>query len=562
MSRHYKVAIASAFIIGISFGAPGFLAAQLPFTVIALPETSATFPAGTALSNPPFTSETADPTGFFSNESVWFEGFEDGGSGETNAAGGHLIYRMKVVFNQPVNLDSITVSGVGDYLSCGGGPMLRLLDSTETVVLAALSTQGLPSGPLNTYTLTPNQVAGQTFFVDEFDCSTNGRFRSSIAISSESTGCQVKATNVTMFDSHTLEVDLTGQFSTNPLTSKSLSVSSNINGIPVGSVFPLPPGSTGSQSQALFIDLSNPQNPVPRFTDNIHFKVLAGINEGGIACAASPQSAVVLLPVVIVPGIGIGDGRFPRLEDFLATAIGNGILDQAYALQGDSTGYPTLFTLSYDRNHDSFLNGALKLSTLIGQINSLTYADSVNLLTHSKGALVARAFVSEMSGPIPVSQLIMAEPPNLGALSAAWTTILPRSIVNLSNLVPTWPWHQRTSSLPFEEIPPNPELDKLNELQMPQGPIYTLLYSTSNPTYWTETGRRRHRTFSDVSGDGVVTAFSMLGLKPNPNDPSQPPVLIPAFQSLSINAIEIDGPHLSYLQQQNVMNEVGTLLTK
>src|SRR5439155_21644271 len=50
------------------------------------------------------------------------------------------------------------------------------------VVLAKLSTAGFP-GTVITYTLNANGVAGSTFFLDEFDNSTNGRYRRQIAIS-------------------------------------------------------------------------------------------------------------------------------------------------------------------------------------------------------------------------------------------------------------------------------------------------------------------------------------------------------------------------------------------
>jgi hypothetical protein len=92
-------------------------------------------------------------------------------------------------------------------------------------------------------------------------------------------GCQVNVTSVKMFDAHTLEVDAAGQFSSNPLSQKTISVATTIGGVPLSSIFPLPSGSTGTQSESLFIDLG--ANSVPRFNDNAKFSVTASMSEGG-----------------------------------------------------------------------------------------------------------------------------------------------------------------------------------------------------------------------------------------------------------------------------------------
>lgn len=279
----------------------------------------------------------------------------------------------------------------------------------------------------------------------------------------------------------------------------------------------------------------------------------------------------MLLPVVIVPGIlngNGGDGTFPVLESYLSNILSSSnLLGESYTLRSSGTGYPTLYTLSYPTNTASFLEGAVQLNGLINQIKGLTYADKVNVVTHSKGGLVAREYVSagiSGPGPSPVNQLIMAEPPNLGALAAAWDLLIPPNIfVNLRNLVPTWPWQRKNASQPFAAAPPDPELDALNSMPMPSSVQYTLIYSTSNLTPWTVTGHPGPGGlfFADTPGDGIVPAFSMRGLEPDPNNPGQPPVLIPAFQGISINEVSIPGPHAGYLEQPSVMAEIASLVS-
>jgi hypothetical protein len=383
--------------------------------------------------------------------------------------------------------------------------------------------------------------------------------------------CQATATHVEMFDSHTLEIDVTSQFSNDPNSAKSLSATTNINGVALSSNSQLLPGSTGAQSASLFIDLA--ANNVPRFTANARFSVTAAATEGGTTCTGAAQAATVLLPVVIIPGIingNGGDGRFPALESYLGDISNilpnSNLLGEPYTLRSSGTGYPTLYTLSYPTNTASFLEGAVQLNGLINQIKGLTYADKVNVVTHSKGGLVAREYLEGISGPGPssVNQLIMAEPPNLGALAASWIPLIPPNThVDLRNLVPTWSWHRNNATQPFAATPPNPELDALNSMPMPSSVQYTLIYSTSNLTPWTETGHPGPGglIFTDTPGDGIVPAFSMRGLELDPNNPSLPPVLIPAFQGITINEVSIPGSHIGYLQQQNVMAEIASLVS-
>jgi len=379
-------------------------------------------------------------------------------------------------------------------------------------------------------------------------------------------GCKANVTRVKMFTSHILEIDLSGDFGNDPASPKSLMATTSIGGIALSDTLQLVSGSTGTQSGSIFFDLS--ANNVPRFTDNSRFSVAAGMSEGVNTCTSKPKDAVILLPVIIVPGIGHlngGDGTFLALEAALRNVLsGSPVLGQSFELQSDNGGYPTLLTLNYRTNAASFLEGATRLDQLVTDVRGLTYADKVNIITHSKGGLVAREYVSALiRSSSTVNHMIMAEPPNVGALRSAWGLIIaPNSFVNLRNLLPTWPWRQERPSQLFESRPPNIELDVLNGRPMPIGIQYTLLYIASSLTQWTRTGRRAPFSFQTVPGDGTVSTFSMFGLIQDPNDPGRPPVFIPAFRGITLNAVRIDGPHLDYLLLPEVMTKIGGLLTQ
>ncbi len=149
-------------------------------TITVMPESSPTLPTGTT-GYGTVVSRSSDPLGPFRDLSVWYAGYQVGGSSET-LSGAHLVYRFRIDFGQQVDLDAIVVSGLGDYSSGGSAAVLRVLDENGNV-LATRSTSGQPCCTVSQYTLPLDGVAGQTFFIDEFDYSTNGRYRDHIAVS-------------------------------------------------------------------------------------------------------------------------------------------------------------------------------------------------------------------------------------------------------------------------------------------------------------------------------------------------------------------------------------------
>jgi len=202
---------------------------------------------------------------------------------------------------------------------------------------------------------------------------------------------------------------------------------------------------------------------------------------------------------------------------------------------------PHFIHSTYPTTSSSFDEGSIDLYDLAENItNSLTgctYADRINLMTHSKDSLVARRYLVGRFSP-SVGRLIMAEPPNLGALKAAWETIIPG--VNLGNLYPLWPWVRNKAGQQFGRTP-NPELLDLNRDTLPSGVAYTIIYSQKFKTDVTFT--LQPLTVGWTWGDGIVPWFSQLGLQFDPNKPLAKPVLIHAFDGIAIAHKEIDAPH-------------------
>ena len=103
------------------------------FTVIALPETSGTYPVGTNLNG--FVSQSDDPIAPWSGTSAHFLGTDVGGSTEMLGAAS-LGYRYRLEFDAVATLTSISVSGVG-------GPTLFPTGSGSSLGNIAFLTGGI-----------------------------------------------------------------------------------------------------------------------------------------------------------------------------------------------------------------------------------------------------------------------------------------------------------------------------------------------------------------------------------------------------------------------------------
>ncbi len=379
-----------------------------------------------------------------------------------------------------------------------------------------------------------------------------------------------------MSNSHTLEVDVTATFSNTTSTAKSIAISLDLNGKHLDKTIDSSLLSTfsvaGTIVHPFFIDLA--KDGVPRFKSNQEFSVTATANEAG-AVKTVNEYAAILLPVVLVPGIDPfqskpqgGDGTFPLMESYLMQHS-QAQLD-AFDILGDGYSnvfpYRTLYTLSYDRNNASLAQGRQALSDLWDSIKTFTYADSVSLVAHSKGGLVARLFV--VSQPLAVNRLFMCTTPNLGSV---WAKLDTFSSANWSDLYPTYKWTRRNILSPYL-TGPNDELNYLNKQVLPPYTLYTILYSKilPTPTTYTQTdiflyppsflpsipAKILKPIISFVlrlnwtDGDGIVPVFSQLG---NNYDPDKPlTTRIPAFVGVPLDAQEIDHTHSEYFENEDV----------
>ena len=201
-----------------------------------------------------------------------------------------------------------------------------------------------------------------------------------------------------MVSNHVLEIKVRQDFGAE---SYKVQIEATINAVTVSQTL------ATSDTQPFDIDLAALK--VPRFKKNQRFTIEADtLDSGNVNIATDKKDAVILLPVVVVPGIDFGrtnssggDGTFTGLENSLESQSqlaldANDILGDRYSLrnEGPVLAYPTLYTMSYNRNNATFAQGADAISSLIvSTIKQKTYADAINLVGHSKGCLVARKYL-------------------------------------------------------------------------------------------------------------------------------------------------------------------------
>jgi hypothetical protein len=389
-----------------------------------------------------------------------------------------------------------------------------------------------------------------------------------------------------MIDSHTLEIEVEAVFSQNSATEKSFEIQATINGQPVTESISLS-GIVGRQSRLIDIDLK--AKSVPRFVDNDFPQITVTAHENGTE-ALDQKRVAILMPVIMVPGIRVILGGSPEnaftilkgklVEQSASHLLSSGYLGQGYVLEAASASYPTIFTLYYHYNEDSFARAAARLRDQFASVKSKTYADKVNLIGYSKGGLVARQYVVENfcealeSCAKTVAKLIMAAVPNLGSLEDAWLADYPQGRFlggRFLNLLPVWPWVRENSQQKFYVAPPNPQLSALNAIPLPKGIEYTLLYGKGNLTPATRTGVRNWRIFQEgwlfeytyKLGDGVVPAFSVLGEKIDPNNPNDPPQVLPGFEQICPEPEcrqPINHHHVDFLNDPQVIDKIYSRL--
>jgi hypothetical protein len=128
--------------------------------------------------DPYFGAVSGNPYDILKGISVDFIGWKHAGSSTETLNGGHLVYRWRLDFDEPVLIQSVTMAGLGDQTA---NSQMRLLDDHKNVIA---------SQPLTGYnTLATNvlhadkHARGKTFYYDEFDVSWDARYRTTLKVS-------------------------------------------------------------------------------------------------------------------------------------------------------------------------------------------------------------------------------------------------------------------------------------------------------------------------------------------------------------------------------------------
>ena len=144
------------------------------YQLTVMPETCTTYPTGTNFDG--FISESEDALAPWSGTSVQFKGTEQGCADREMLGAASLIYRYKLEFAEVTQLTSISVFGAAFN---GPDDVLRVLDENMNV-LGMTYTFGGNSFQMPFVAL--QGVEGKVFYIDEFDTSTDWRFRQNIVI--------------------------------------------------------------------------------------------------------------------------------------------------------------------------------------------------------------------------------------------------------------------------------------------------------------------------------------------------------------------------------------------
>jgi hypothetical protein len=249
-----------------------------------------------------------------------------------------------------------------------------------------------------------------------------------------------------MFDDHTLRVNVTGYFSQNTKTSKTLSVEATINGVFVTSTAPMPSTAIGEQPLSILIDLKD--SNVPRFDDNQKFTMTATINEAGNSGSAKTDVEIPL-PVVHVHGI---------LTDCLPDRTPHGAFDYlkrnhpSYAEDDGfpklTTVYPTLVSFDYPSLNADALYSASQLTGWIhDKVLSQTWAAKVNVIAHSLGGIISRTAIVNFGAGAFINKLILVGSPSEGAAVAPVFTSIwgaPQALVSAMVSTVAFPLTLRT----------------------------------------------------------------------------------------------------------------------
>lgn len=356
---------------------------------------------------------------------------------------------------------------------------------------------------------------------------------------------------------------------------------------------------------------------VPKFIGDTRFDVRLEVFDGSKKLRGETKRAVLFAPLIIVPGIALDllpgnvvgslgpNGTFRELEEKLrieSTTLLQSedrlgvpllppvndfeVIPRSAPLGLRKTRTPSVFTFQYDRDRDNFGYAGDRLANLVQTVIGYeTYFDKADIVTHSKGGLVSRAYLAANKSNPHVDRCIWTVPPNTGSLLGFVGKRLYREYAILT---PTYPW--KSSSLngdltsPFDDR--NDVLDLLNARGLPRSVRYRLFTSqwgmtaaffTANDSFWARLfdgltdavpGVKIYRALRRLTeigtdcrvGDGVVPLFSQLGYQVV-NRRNEWSSRIPAFQGINLPREErIDAMHIGYLNNPDVDQRIWDIL--
>lgn len=254
--------------------------------------------------------------------------------------------------------------------------------------------------------------------------------------------------------------------------------------------------------------------PVPPLEENLPVRVELTVRQGD-AAATARQTAVVLLPTVIVPGY---------LNDIVEAAdpdVMAGLERRGFSA-GDPS--PDLFWFQYRSRAMSLRDAGTALAVYVHRVVlRATYAARINVVGYSLGGLIARWNIAfEPGWDHLVNRLILVGTPNQGSIASYVYAWYPAGIFARTRaareLLPTFPFWRPDPQTPWT-IPSdsrNPTLAELNAHPLPDSIRAYALYGRRDAGAISGvTGRLPDVTFSVGPGDGLVLTASALGLPVN-----------------------------------------------
>lgn len=126
-------------------------------------------------------------------------------------------------------------------------------------------------------------------------------------------------------------------------------------------------------------------------------------------------------PIIFIPGIygSMGNDIIPRTGEFsfgmaksIYMPIINNLEDLGYRLEKD------LFIVYYDWRKKNLYSAKKYLIPMIRKVKEITGAKKINIICHSMGGIVARAYIQSELYVYDIDKLIMFGTPNSGSVNA------------------------------------------------------------------------------------------------------------------------------------------------